>query len=39
MIDRVLEPRPSEELRAADPVQYEKLARAPYFLHVRARRG
>ena len=37
-IDRVLEPRPSEELKAADPRFYEKLVRIPYFICVRATR-
>jgi len=37
-IDRVLEPRPSEELKAADPLFYEKLARMPYFICIRALR-
>jgi SAM-dependent methyltransferase len=39
MLDRLLEPRPVEEFREADPVEYEKLMRRPGFLCVRARRG
>lgn len=34
---QILEPRPTEEFRAADPVQYERLCRHPSFLCVKAR--
>lgn len=39
IMERILEPRPSDAYRAADPAFYEKLARAPFFLCVRARRA
>lgn len=39
VIDRLLEPRPTEEFMAADPEEYAKLMRRPGFLCVRARKG
>jgi ubiquinone/menaquinone biosynthesis C-methylase UbiE len=39
IVDRILEPRPSEVLRAADAEFYDTLTRSPYFLCVRARRA
>jgi SAM-dependent methyltransferase len=38
-LDRVLEPRPTEEFRAVDPERYERLLREPIFLCVRAVKG
>ena len=38
-IDRILEPRPTEEFRRAEPEDYERLMRKPGFWCVRARRG
>jgi SAM-dependent methyltransferase len=37
-LDRMLEPRPIPEFKAADPDDYEKLMRRPGFLCLRARR-
>lgn len=37
-VERLLEPRPTEEFRRADPVRYARLLRHPSFLCVRARR-
>jgi hypothetical protein len=37
-IDRVLEPRPTEEFRAADPRHYAELMAFPAFLCLRVRR-
>ena len=37
-IERVLEPRPSEELKRLHPDSYGKLAERPAFLCVRARK-
>jgi 2-polyprenyl-3-methyl-5-hydroxy-6-metoxy-1,4-benzoquinol methylase len=39
VIERLAEPRPTEDFRRADPVSYEKLLRNPWFLVVRARLG
>jgi SAM-dependent methyltransferase len=39
LIERMVEPRPSEELRRADPEGYRQLSRLPAFLFVRARKG
>ncbi len=38
VLERVLEPRPTEELRRANPELYEVLDREPCFLCVRARK-
>jgi SAM-dependent methyltransferase len=38
ILERTLEPRPTEEFRAADPKHYEELSRQPCFLCVRARK-
>jgi SAM-dependent methyltransferase len=38
VIERIVEPRPSEKLRSADPKGYERLSRLPAFLFVRARK-
>ena len=38
VIERLVEPRPSEELRVQDPRGYERLLREPAFLFVRARK-
>jgi SAM-dependent methyltransferase len=38
VIERIVEPRPSEELRSADAQGYEQLSRLPAFLLVRARK-
>ena len=38
VIERIVEPRPSEALRSADPKGYEQLSRLPGFLFVRARK-
>jgi SAM-dependent methyltransferase len=35
-LDRILEPRPTEEFRLADPKDYEELCREPGFLCIRA---
>jgi ubiquinone/menaquinone biosynthesis C-methylase UbiE len=37
-IERILEPRPTEEFRAADPEDYEELLQRPSFLCIRARK-
>jgi len=37
-LDRLLEPRPTEEFRRADPEEYAQLMRAPCFLCGRARK-
>lgn len=36
---RILEPRPTEEFRQADPRHYEQLARQPSFLCIKARKA
>lgn len=38
VIERVLEPKPTDEFRAAAPEEYEKLSRFPLFICIRARR-
>lgn len=38
VIERMVEPRPSDELRRADPKGYDQLSRLPAFLLVRARK-
>jgi len=38
-LDRLVEPRPTEAFREADPEDYARLMRRPGFLCVRARRG
>jgi SAM-dependent methyltransferase len=35
---RVLEPRPTEEFKKADPVRFERLSRQPSFLCIKARK-
>lgn len=37
-ITRVIEPKPTDELRAADPQHYEELSREPVFLCIQAQR-
>ena len=37
-LEKILEPRPTEEFRRADPGHYEELSRRPCFLCVRARK-
>lgn len=37
-IDRLLEPQPTEALRQADPKLYQRLAKNPWFLVIRARK-
>lgn len=37
-IERILEPRPTEEFRRADPGDYEELLQRPAFLCIRARK-
>lgn len=39
VIERMLEPRPTEEFQAADPAGHQKLVRFPLFICVRARRA
>ena len=36
---RILEPKPTEEFRRADPIRYERLARLPSFLCIKAKKG
>ncbi|HEV2131364.1 MAG TPA: class I SAM-dependent methyltransferase [Longimicrobiaceae bacterium] len=38
VIERLLEPQPTEEYRRADPEGYERLMKNPWFLVIRARR-
>jgi SAM-dependent methyltransferase len=38
VIERIVEPRPSEKLQSADPKGYERLSRLPAFLFIRARK-
>lgn len=38
LIDRIHEPLPTEDFRAADPVRYERLMRRPSFLMMRLRK-
>ncbi|MEZ4424004.1 MAG: class I SAM-dependent methyltransferase [Gemmatimonadota bacterium] len=38
VLERIVEPRPTEEFARADPRHYEELSRRPCFLCVRARR-
>jgi len=37
-LERIVEPKPTEEFREADPKHYEELSRLPCFLCVRARK-
>ncbi|HJQ67793.1 MAG TPA: class I SAM-dependent methyltransferase [Blastocatellia bacterium] len=37
-IERIVEPKPTEEFRRADPEEYEELSRQPCFLSIRARK-
>jgi DNA-binding winged helix-turn-helix (wHTH) protein len=39
VIERIVEPRPSEALRNADPEGYEQLCRLPAFIFMRARKA
>ena len=39
LVERILEPRPTEEYRRADPEGYEKVSKRATFMCVRARRG
>ncbi|HEX8691634.1 MAG TPA: class I SAM-dependent methyltransferase [Longimicrobium sp.] len=39
VVERLVEPRPTEEFRRAYPEGYEKLLRNPWFLVIRARRA
>lgn len=38
IVERIVEPRPTEEFKEADPKHYEELSRMPCFLCVRARK-
>ncbi len=38
VIERIVEPRPTEEFRQAKPEDYEKLSTQPWFIVIRARR-
>ena len=38
LLERLLEPTPTEEFKASDPQEYEELSRRPGFLCVRARK-
>lgn len=38
-LERIIEPKPTEEFKEADPRHYEELSRLPCFLCVRARKG
>lgn len=38
VLERILEPTPTEQFREADPENHEKLSRTPGFLCVRARK-
>jgi SAM-dependent methyltransferase len=38
VVERLVEPRPTEAFEAADPETYEKLSRQPGFLSIRARK-
>jgi len=38
VIERIVEARPVEAMRAVDPTSYERLNRLPAFLHLRARK-
>ncbi|HXG68164.1 MAG TPA: class I SAM-dependent methyltransferase, partial [Blastocatellia bacterium] len=37
-LERILEPKPTEEFKEADPEDYEELSRQPCFLCIRARK-
>jgi SAM-dependent methyltransferase len=37
-LEKILEPKPTEEFKAADPRHYEELSRQPCFLCIRARK-
>jgi len=39
LVERLLEPRPTEGFRDADPENYEKLRTSPVFIMIRARKG
>jgi SAM-dependent methyltransferase len=38
VIERIVEAKPVEAMKAADPASYDRLSRMPAFLHIRARR-
>jgi len=38
VVERLLEPQPTDEFRRAQPKEYEKLMKNPWFLCVRARK-
>jgi SAM-dependent methyltransferase len=38
VIERLVEPLPTEDFKQADPEDYEKLLRMPGFMHIRARK-
>lgn len=39
ILERLVEPRPTEDLRVADPKKYERLMQIPYFMCIRAERA
>ncbi|MCK8501630.1 class I SAM-dependent methyltransferase [Myxococcus fulvus] len=39
MLDRVVEPKPHDDMKAADPRLFEELSQAPGFICIRARRA
>jgi|SRR6516162_9356800 len=39
ILERLVEPRPTEDLRVADPKKYERLLQTPYFMCIRAKRA
>ncbi len=39
VIERLIEPLPTEEFRQADPDEYDRLMHFPVFMCIRARKG
>ena len=39
ILERIVEPQPSDDLKLADPQKYERLLRTPYFMCARAKRA
>ena len=39
VIDTVLEPKPTDDFRKVDPINYEKLMKFPLFVCIRARKN
>jgi len=38
IVEKVLEPMPTEQFRQAEPIQYERLTKKPQFIFIRVRK-